>query len=210
MSYINTETLEYPISEREVIARAFPPNTTPARPFVAPTPYAWVFPAPQPEYDPITQGVRLADPVYNEGKDIWELPWEVYDLDPEDAAANLAQAVEQARAAAHRRINGEYTARTAQLVEGYPENEQKSWPMQVLEAQAILDDPQAPAIWIRSAASARGITPLDLAGLIQAQDSGYRALHGSYSGTRQALRDQIDAVEVSEEAVAILNSIQWP
>lgn len=210
MSYINTDTLEYPISEREVIARAFPPNTTPARPFVAPEPYAYVFPAPAPEYDPLTQGARLTTPALNAEKNIWEVQWEIYDLDPEDAAAALARAITQARTAAHARINDAYTARTQVLAGGYPENEQKSWPMQIEEANLVLAGSATPTPWIDAAATARGVTRSYLANLIKAQDAAYRQYHGTLTGIRQMLRDMIDNVPDGPGALETLNSINWP
>lgn len=209
MAYINTDTLEYPLTEQQVIAQAFPPNTTPARPFVAPEPFAWVFPTPQPEFDPITQGVRTTEPTLTV-KGIWELPWEVYELDPDQAADNLAHAVAQAREAAHRRINTAYTALTETLAADYPENEQKSWPIQVQEASIVLAGGVGDTPWIDAAATARGVTRLYLANLIQAQDMAYRQYHGTLTGTRQMLRDMIDSVPAGPEAVATLNGINWP
>lgn len=209
MSYINTDTLEYPVTEREVIARTLPPNTTPARPFVAPEPFAWVFSTPQPEFDPITQGARTTEPTLT-GKGTWELPWEVYALDPETAAENLARAIDAARAAAHDRITSAYAARTAVLAAGYPEDEQKSWPIQVQEANAILAGSSDQTPWIDAAAGTRGITRQALAHLIKAQDTAYRQFHGTLTGTRQMLRDMIDNVPAGPEAIDTLNGINWP
>lgn len=207
--YINTDTLEYPLTEQQVIAQAFPPNTTPARPFVAPEPFAWVFPTPQPEFDPITQGVRTTEPTLT-GKGIWELPWEVYELDPDQVADNLARAIAQARTAAHARINDAYTARTQVLAGDYPENEQKSWPMQIEEANLVLAGSATPTPWIDAAATARGVTRSYLASLIKAQDAAYRQYHGTLTGTRQMLRDMIDNVPDGPGALETLNSINWP
>lgn len=208
--YINTDTLEYPISKAEVISRTLPPNTTPARPFVAAEPYAWVFPTPEPDYDAITQGVRTTEPSLTQNG-TWELPWEVYALDPEEAADNLARAIDSARQSAHARINGEYTQRTAVLASNYPEDEQKSWPVQIQEANTVLSGGAEPTPWIDNAAAARGITRESLANLIKAQDTAYRQYHGALTGTRQALRDQIDAVPDGDPAsIDALNSIQWP
>lgn len=86
MAYINTETMQYPVSEGEI--RAEYPNTSFANPFIAPEPYAWVFPAPQPTYDAIYQGVREVAPVQANGS--WQQAWEVFDLDQNQVAANIA------------------------------------------------------------------------------------------------------------------------
>lgn len=86
--YINTQTMQYPVSEGEI--RAAYPNTSFAVPFVAPEPYAWVFPAPQPTYDPITQGVREVTPVQVNGN--WQQAWEVFALDAETVSVNQVKA----------------------------------------------------------------------------------------------------------------------
>ena len=92
MKYINTTTQQYPVTEREI--RAANPNTSFPEPFQAPEAYAWVFPAPQPAHDPITQQVRELPPALST-KGEYEQQWEVVALPPEQVAAN-----QQAAAAA--------------------------------------------------------------------------------------------------------------
>lgn len=108
------------------------------------------------------------------------------------------------------RINAEYQARTAVLAAGYPEDEQKSWPVQIREADIVLGADDQPTPWIDAAASARGITRAALAALIQAQDAAYRQYHGQLTGIRQSLRDQVLAVPDDENAPAAFAAIQWP
>ena len=91
--YLNTNTLER-ATERDI--RAAFPNTSFPEPFVAPAPYAVLFAAPQPTYDPITQSVRETTPELTT-LGHWEQRWEVVDLDAETIAANTA-----AKAAADR------------------------------------------------------------------------------------------------------------
>ena len=87
--YINTTTSQYPVSEAEI--RAAYPNTSFATPFQPPEDYAVVFPAPQPAFDPITQGVReIAPELTNKGW--YEQRWETYALDAATIAANQAAA----------------------------------------------------------------------------------------------------------------------
>lgn len=90
--YLNTETLAQ-CTERDI--RAAFPNTSFAEPFSPPYGYVWVFPAPQPAYDAITQAVRETAPVLTD-KGHWEQQWEVVDLDAETIAAN-AEAAHKAR-----------------------------------------------------------------------------------------------------------------
>lgn len=89
MSYIHKPTGQYPLTERDI--RAAFPNTSFPTPFKAPDDYAWVFPSPQPVYDPITQGVReIAPSLSTKGE--YEQQWEVYTLDEDTVQANIKTA----------------------------------------------------------------------------------------------------------------------
>lgn len=89
MSYIQKTTGQYPLTERDI--RAAHPNTSFPSPFKAPDDYAWVFPTPQPSYNPITHGVReIAPALSNKGE--YEQQWEVYELDPAQVDKNIVAA----------------------------------------------------------------------------------------------------------------------
>lgn len=90
--YINTVTLQYPVSEIEI--RSLHPNTSFPIPFSPPEEYALVFPIPQPTFNQVTEFVREIIPQQVESGN-WEQRWEVVNLDPDIAAAN--QLAEQAR-----------------------------------------------------------------------------------------------------------------
>jgi len=81
--YINATTLAYPISQAQIEA-LFPDVSFPT-PFIAPPPYAWVFPSPVPSYDPITHAVREGAPLFTT---VWSQVWVVYLLTPAEIAAN--------------------------------------------------------------------------------------------------------------------------
>ncbi len=89
MSYINTTTGEYPVSEASI--RTYYPNTSFPTPFQAPNEYAVVFQAPQPTFDALTQSVRETTPVLTD-KGHYEQQWEVYELEPEQVDENLVAA----------------------------------------------------------------------------------------------------------------------
>lgn len=89
MSYIQKSTGQYPLSERDI--RAAHPNTSFPSPFKAPDDYAWVFPTPQPSYNPITHGVREIAPALS-SKGEYEQQWEVYELDPAQVEENIVAA----------------------------------------------------------------------------------------------------------------------
>lgn len=73
-NYINTSTLQYPVSERD-IRNAFP-NTSFSNPFKAPEEYQVVFPIPQTVFNPVVQTVREIAPVLTD-KGTYEQQWEV-------------------------------------------------------------------------------------------------------------------------------------
>lgn len=72
--YINIDTSQYPVSESDIKA-AFP-NTSFPVPFTPPDGYAWVFPTPQPVFDPVIRVAREIAPELTV-KGTWEQRWEV-------------------------------------------------------------------------------------------------------------------------------------
>lgn len=90
--YIHIQTL---IQRTESEIRALNPNTSYPVPFVAPDGYAYVFPSPQPTYNPVTQRAQQTAPELTV-LDKWEQRWEVVSIytdqqDEDDAvAAHLA------------------------------------------------------------------------------------------------------------------------
>lgn len=88
MAYINLDTQAYPVSEQDI--RNQFPNTSFATPFQAPEGYAPVLESPTPVYDTVNQGYREVAPT-QDSLGNWMRTYEIYDLDPEQAAANLAE-----------------------------------------------------------------------------------------------------------------------
>ena len=92
MNYINTTTLAQ-LSESEI--RALNPNTSYPSPFLEPGGYAFIFPAPQPAHDPITQRVQAIAPELTV-LGHWEQRWNVVELfetqEEKDAALALDRA----------------------------------------------------------------------------------------------------------------------
>lgn len=89
--YIRISDLFYPFSEG--LVKGMHQNTSFPSPFVPPGGFALVFPAPQPAYDAVTQGVRETQPELT-SLGTWEQRWEVVELFalPEDKAAAVAAA----------------------------------------------------------------------------------------------------------------------
>lgn len=92
MAFIKLDTLQYPVSEQDI--RNEYPNTSFPVPFVPPEGYSPVLLSPTPDYDGMTQGYREGSP-QQDSLGNWMQTFEVYDLDPEQAAANQAAKVKQ-------------------------------------------------------------------------------------------------------------------
>ena len=72
--YIRLSDNKYPVSESEI--RAANPNTSYPQPFPVPEGHAWVFPIPQPTFDPVLQAARETTPQLTD-KGVWEQRWAV-------------------------------------------------------------------------------------------------------------------------------------
>lgn len=90
MNYINTETLQYPVSEQD-IKTALPLRSF-AFPFSPPVEYLPVFPAPQPMYDPVLETVQEVAPVLTD-KGHYEQTWSVVALYSKSTERTAAKAV---------------------------------------------------------------------------------------------------------------------
>lgn len=91
MPYINLTDNTYPHTEASIKA-AHPQTSFPAL-FNPPECYAWVFPTPVPDYNPITQYYREIAPVLT-SKGHWEQRWEITNLSAEQIASNESAAKE--------------------------------------------------------------------------------------------------------------------
>ena len=88
MSFINTETMQYPLTVDQI--KAMTPDTSFPDNYAPSVPYEPVLQSPQPTYNTMTQFCREVTPVLTNG--IWMQAWEVVDLDPEQIAYNEEQA----------------------------------------------------------------------------------------------------------------------
>ena len=103
-------------------------------------------------------------------------------------------------------VNAEYTRHAKALVDPFPEIEQKSWPRQEKEAEALMAQGEsATTAWIDAAAARRGITRMEMAEKILRKAALFAAVSGNLSGVRQNHEDQIEALlaagEESREAL---------
>lgn len=106
---------------------------------------------------------------------------------PADDAAVLAQAkLDKVDS-----LNNEYESCAVIIKASYPKSERESWSIQAQESALFLNDPLSETPWLDSAAEARGISKEEMTRLIDPMDKLYRMNHGSLTGIRQRLRDDI-------------------
>lgn len=103
-------------------------------------------------------------------------------------------------------INTSFEQAAQALTAGYPEAERLTWPIQQSEALAWAADETAPTPYLDGLADARGITPAEMRALTLAQVQAFQAASQQLVGTRQRLRDEINAAAT----VADVRAVVWP
>lgn len=203
--WINTETLEWGLSEQE-IRRRFP-GASFGQPFVAPEPYAVYFQSPRPVYEPITQWVREVQPTQT--GDQWFQAFEVVNFEAEQAQANL----ESARASKRQAVNAE---RDRRETAGFPymgktlDSDSVSVQRITVVSQAAMAAASAGAPFsIEWTCADDSTLTLDAAGMI-----GMPAALATYGSAlhqhARSLKAQIEAATNSQELAAIDVSAGWP
>jgi len=114
--------------------------------------------------------------------------------------------LEEAQAAQLVLINVSFETAAQALTAGYPEAERLTWPIQQAEALAWAADNAAATPYLDGLADARGITPAEMRALTLAQVQAFQAASQQLVGTRQRLRDEINAAETVEDVRAVV----WP
>ena len=114
--------------------------------------------------------------------------------------------LEEAQAAQLVLINAGFEQAAKALTAGYPEAERLTWPIQQSEALAWAADNAAATPYLDGLAAARGITPEDMRALTLAQVQEFQLGSQQLVGTRQRLRDEINAATT----VADVRAVVWP
>lgn len=136
------------------------------------------------------------------------IPANLTPITDEELAALRAPTQAQMKAQALTRINAGYQAVISALTADYPDREIESWAKQETEARAYVLDNQTPTPWIDAAAIAREIPKVDLIARIIAKADAFAPVHGHYTGVRQLLEDEINAIVDGTQAQ--YDAIQWP
>lgn len=115
------------------------------------------------------------------------------------------------RAHALAKITTACEAAIAGLRTSYPESEVLSWSQQSREADALAAAPDAEAPLLSAIAASRGLPVTELATRVRAKVTAYAMASGQIIGQRQALEDQLMAVDLQAADVAEqLAAITWP
>lgn len=114
--------------------------------------------------------------------------------------------LEEAQTAQLVQINRDFETAAQALTAGYPEAERLTWPIQQAEAQAWAADNAAPTPYLDGLAAARGIMPAAMRQLTLDQVQAFMAASQQLVGTRQRLRDEINAAETVDDVRAVV----WP
>lgn len=138
---------------------------------------------------------------------------DVYELIPPSGADQLAAA----KAGRIAEINRVCDQVLAPMEAAYPEREVASWPHQVMQAQAVLADPNAAAPLLRAMVAQRpslGETEAErlavLAGRILANEQGWSLAAGAVIGRRQELEKLVEAAEDLEAVAAVVIDLALP
>ena len=114
--------------------------------------------------------------------------------------------LKEAQAAQLLVINASFETAAQALTAGYPEAERLTWPIQQSEALAWAASNTADTPYLDGLADARGITPAEMRALTLAQVQAFQAASQQLVGTRQRLRDEINAATT----VAAVRAVVWP
>lgn len=198
MNYINTETLEYPLTLRQV-RQAVPNVSLPKEPDEA-TLNALGFATVQPKERPVGDVVTEGAPE-KQSDGTWRQTWNTRPY----TDTERAEALERAKVNKQEEINAAYQTELDAILKQYPDTETKTWDKQEQEARTYLADSSVSTPLLSEIASARGMDKAELVQRVIAKADAWIALSGAATGKRQALEDAI----ASTESLEAVDAISW-
>jgi hypothetical protein len=131
----------------------------------------------------------------------------VLDLWPDDyTVPTPTELLDAAKAIQIDLVNSTYEAEFAAIKRQYPDAERESWPIQLSEAAALAEDPQAVTPFLDALLVARGFgeTKSEPAAKVQAKNLAYSTLSASLTGKRHKLERQVLTAEMVEQVQATI------
>lgn len=105
------------------------------------------------------------------------------------AWATEGPTLEEARAAKLAEINTKYSTVMAYIQAGYPPEEILSWERQSTQAQALQQNPEAAAAFVRGLAATKGVEVEEMAQRILANAASWEPIAALLTGQRQAMEE---------------------
>jgi hypothetical protein len=125
---------------------------------------------------------------------------------PQSAPSELDMSLDAVKLRQHAAISAAFASAAETLTAGYPEAERLTWPTQQSEALAWEANNSTATPYLDSIAAARGIDVRQMRTLTLDQVHAFQTASAQLVGTRQKLRDQIDAATT----VSDVQAITWP
>jgi hypothetical protein len=114
--------------------------------------------------------------------------------------------LDELKAAKTIEVNAAFEVAASTLTAGYPDSEQKTWPMQQAEATAWKADSATPTPYLDAIAAVRGIDPTVMRQKVLDNVSLFVSTSQTAVGLRQKFVDEIAAATTPEQIAAI----RWP
>ncbi|MEO2217322.1 hypothetical protein ABGV49_09680 [Chromobacterium vaccinii] len=122
----------------------------------------------------------------------------------------LASTPDQLRTKQQSTIRAACDQELAALHLAYPEREVDSWPQQEREARDIALNPATPTPLLSAIAQARGLPVEELVRRVRTKADAYAVAAGKIIGRKQALTDELDAVDpTAPDAESRISAIRW-
>jgi hypothetical protein len=188
MHYINTETLEYPISENVIRARV---NVSFSLPFVPLAPYQPVVATTPPSFDSVTQRLVESAPILESG--VWTQAWEVQQFSQQEATSNLIELKTNSVLAIDSEVDAIYLAALGNRGPEYTDAEAAAVAYQAAGYTGTVPPD------VQSWATAKGWTATQAADDILAAAASLRGAKSAIRAARLLRKEQVKAATTGAE-----------
>lgn len=197
MNYINTDTLQYPLTEIEtrLQAQTLNPGTSFGRPFVPPSNYKLVAATARPAFDPVTQRLQELAPVADQNGN-YSQQWSVVAVSQEQATANMATLIASSVQRIDAEVDAIYAAALGNRGPEYTDAEQAAVAYQAAGYTGTVPED------VQSWATPKGWTATEAADDILAEAVKLRTAKSVIRRARLLRKEQVRAATTSAEVAA--------